>query len=73
MDFAYLELELDAVEARGAGRVPQEMAKNPALPGDQVAPLHPDGINPMMLAAKKAKTLAAVGTESTQVFRTKES
>ena len=72
MDFAYLELELDAVEARGAGRVTQEMAKNPALPGDNVASLHPEGINPFQLAAKKAKTLLAVEAEYTQVLRTKE-
>lgn len=69
MDPAYLELELDAVQERGAGRVAQEMAKNPALPGDNVMPTFPEGIPPQVLAAKRAKTRQAIGAENTQVLR----
>ena len=64
-----LELELDAVEERGAGRLPQEMAKNPALSGEGIICPWPNGIPPRAMARKKAKTLAKVGTEITQVIR----
>ena len=72
MDPAYIELELDAVEKRGAGRVAQEMAKNPALPGDHVVSPHPKGIPPEQMTAKEAKTQAVVEAKNTQVLRGKE-
>lgn len=69
MDPKYEELELDAVEARGAGRVWQEMAKNPALPGGNTMPAHPEGQHPNLIAHKRRKTKARIEAESTQVLR----
>ncbi len=69
MDYKYIELELDAVEKMGAGRITQEMAKNPALPGSETMPTFPLGIPPAVMEAKRAKTLAAVETTVTQVRR----
>ncbi len=67
MDPKYEDLELDAVEARGAGRVWQEMARNPALPGSNTVSPHPEGVHPNLIKHKEAKTLARVGTKRTQV------
>lgn len=63
----YIELELDAVEERGAGRVPQEMAKS--AHGSGSLPTWDQGIPQTARNAKEAKTLQAVGTRSTQVLR----
>jgi len=69
MEPAYIDLEMDAVEERGAGRVPQETAKNPALPGDHIVPTFPKGIPEKLIKAKKAKTKFYVKAEKTQVLR----
>jgi len=67
MDYGQIELEFDAVEERGAGRVPQEMAKSDYY--GEHAPTHPKGI-PLGLFLKKIfKTENAVGAEFTQVRR----
>jgi len=68
MDYKYLELELDNVEAKGAGRVPQEMAKSPALAGDNIAHPWPDGIPRGVIDRKAAKTLHFVNAARTQVL-----
>ncbi|OGK38218.1 hypothetical protein A3F03_02920 [Candidatus Roizmanbacteria bacterium RIFCSPHIGHO2_12_FULL_41_11] len=60
MDPAYKELELDTVEKYGGKRIWQEMAKNPALPGDHIMPTFPGGIPPAVVARKIAITLLAV-------------
>jgi len=69
MDYGQIELELDAVETHGAGRVPQEMAKSAPAEDIITASPHPKGINPPQLAAKKARTAAAVEAPVTQVLR----
>lgn len=69
MDPKYEELEKDIVESYGAGRTWQDMAKNPALPGDNVLPTFPEGIPSAVVRRKKGITLGAVGTENTQVLR----
>lgn len=71
MNFAYIELELDAVEERGAGRVPQEMAKNPATGG--CLPPFPDGIPANLVKHRQDKTERFVGTRRTQTFPPKDS
>lgn len=70
MYYGDLELELDAIEANGGGRVTQEMAKNPALGG--VMPTFPEGIPAAVVAHRTKKTLIGVGARRTQVLRTKE-
>ncbi|PIS09529.1 hypothetical protein COT75_01060 [Candidatus Beckwithbacteria bacterium CG10_big_fil_rev_8_21_14_0_10_34_10] len=55
-------------EARGAGRVPQEMAKSRRNDGG-LCP-YPDGISPGLMKYKMAKTEAVVGARMTQVLRT---
>jgi hypothetical protein len=72
MDFGNIDLELDNVESRGAGRVPQETAKNPALPGDHIVPAFPGGIPERVIRAKRARTKKYVDAEVTQVLRGKE-
>jgi hypothetical protein len=72
MDLGNIDLELDIVESHGAGRVPQETAKNPALPGDHIVPAFPGGIPRRVIEAKKAKTKFYVNAEVTQVLRGKE-
>lgn len=69
MDPKYPDLELDNVEERGAGRVWQEMAKNPALPGSKTAPTFPHGIPNKVLERKKKITREKVDAEITQVLR----
>jgi hypothetical protein len=69
MDPKYEDLEKDIVEAHGAGRVWQEMAKNPALPGSNVVNPHPNGIHPNLLKYKTEKTLRIIDAEFTQVTR----
>jgi len=64
MDIAQIALELDTVEAHGAGRVSQEMAKSRHF-GDNAMSPYPDVINAGLLAAKKAKTLRWVKAEIT--------
>ena len=68
MDPKYEDLELDAVEEGGAGRVWQEMAKNPALPGSNTMSAHPEGQHPNLIAHKRRKTKIRIDAESTQVF-----
>ena len=72
IDPKYLDLELDIIEAHGGGRVPQEMVKNPALAGDNIAPTFPNGIPPQVVARKKMRTRDVIGAEITQVLRGKE-
>jgi len=69
MDPKYKELELDNVEERGAGRVWQEMAKNPALPGSRTAPTFPHGIPRRVMERKMKKTEERIGAKITQVLR----
>ena len=69
MDPAYQELEMDITEKYLGTRVWQEMAKSPALPGDNVVNSNPHGIYPNHMRRKKEKTQNAVETESTQVMR----
>lgn len=69
MDPKYENLELDAVEERGAGRVWQEMAKNPALPGSNTMSANPEGQHPNLIAHKRRKTKIRIDAESTQVLR----
>ncbi|MFC1625608.1 hypothetical protein ACFL1Q_01030 [Patescibacteria group bacterium] len=69
MDPKYEDLELDIVEARGAGRVWQEMAKNPALPGSKTAQTFPNGIPRKVLERKMKKTKERINAEITQVTR----
>lgn len=69
MEPGYIDLELDAVEARGAGRVPQETAKSPATPGSGILSSHPEGIPRQLIKKKGIKTRKYVGTEKTQVLR----
>lgn len=69
MDLKNIELELDAVEKRGAGRVPQEMAKS--RHGQGVSP-YPEGMPPELLEHKMRKTEEAVGAKITQVLKGKE-
>ena len=68
MDPAYKDLQLDAVEERGAGRVWQEMAKNPALPGDNIVPTFPDGIPAAVINRKEEITSKAIEARITQVL-----
>ena len=69
MDPKYKELELDNVEAQGAGRVWQEMAKNPALPGSGTVATFPHGIPSQVVERKKEITKKAIDAEITQVLR----
>lgn len=69
MDPAYQDLEMDITEEHYGTRVWQEMAKSPALPGDNVTNPNPNGIFPKHMRRKKEKTHKAVETESTQVLR----
>jgi len=69
MDPKYEDLELDIVEARGAGRVWQEMAKNPALPGSKTSPTFPNGIPRKVMERKMKKTKERINAEITQVTR----
>ena len=69
MDPKYEDLELDNVEARGAGRVWQEMAKNPALPGSNTVATFPHGIPSQVVERKKKITKEAIDAEITQVLR----
>ncbi len=69
MDPAYEELELDIVEEHGGGRVWQEMAKNPALPGENIVSSHPGGLHPNQIKHKEEKTLRRIGVRRTQVLR----
>jgi hypothetical protein len=71
-DPAYIDLEMDFVEDRGAGRVPQETAKNPVVPGENVLPAFPKGIPRKVINAKRKKTKFYVDAEITQVLRGKE-
>ena len=66
MYLAYLNLELDIVEERGAGRVPQEMIKS--RHGQGISP-YPKGIHPKLRDHKMRKTGKLVGAEITQVLR----
>ncbi len=68
MDPAYLELELDAVEARGAGRVPQEMAKSDYTGRTEL----PRSIHPNHMKQKMRRTLEGVSASITQVLPGKE-
>jgi hypothetical protein len=68
MYYGDIELELDSVEKRGAGRVPQEMAKS----GGSGGPIYPEGIPSGLLRYKMEKTQRAVGARITQVRRGKE-
>lgn len=61
-----IDLELDNVEGRGAGRVPQEMAKSR---WGQGSGSHPKGIKPGLLRYKMEKTQKVVGASITQVLR----
>ncbi len=74
MDPKYQELEMDILEKYGARepgqQVWQEMAKNPALPGDKVSHPNPEGIHPKHLKAKMEKTKKAIDAEITKVTRT---
>jgi len=69
MDPKYQELELDIVSENGGGRVWQEMAKNPALPGSNTNNPHPEGIHPNLMKHKTEKTRRAIDAEFTQVTR----
>lgn len=69
MDPAYEALELDIVQEHSGGRVWQEMAKNPALPGEGTLNPYPQGIPPRVVAHKKARTLERIDAEITQVLR----
>ena len=69
MDPAYPDLEMDIIEKHFGTRVWQEMAKSPALPGNNVVNSNPHGIFPKHMRRKKEKTQTAVETESTQVMR----
>lgn len=66
MDLGQIELELDAVEARGAGRLPQE---TPRSGGTQSLSPHPEGIHPNLMEHKMQKTEAAIEARITQVTR----
>lgn len=66
MYFDQIEQELDNVEARGAGRVPQEMAKSRY--GQGLCP-HPEGISSELMEHKMGKTKAAIDAQITQVLR----
>jgi len=69
MDPKYKELELDNVEARGAGRVWQEMAKNPALPGSNTVATFPHGIPSQVVERKMEITKTEIDAKITQVLR----
>ena len=67
MDLANIELELDNVEERGAGRVPQEMAKSSYGSGS-LNP-NPHGMHPNLIKHKEEKTEYWVEAGRTQVLR----
>lgn len=73
MDPKYQELEMEILEKYGARepgqQVWQEMAKNPAIPGDNVLNPNPEGIHPKHAIKKRKKTFDAIRAESTQVKR----
>ena len=66
IDIKNLELELDAVEGKGAGRLSQETARSGRNDG-RLCP-YPEGINPKLKNHKERKTERAVGAKRTQVL-----
>ena len=67
MDYKYIDFELDVVEKRGAGRVPQEMAKSGR--GERRLKPWELGIPQGVVEHKMAKTEEAVGARITKVLR----
>ena len=65
MYYGQIELELDSVEKRGAGRVPQEMAKSK----HEGSPLYPGGMSEGLIRYKMAKTRRRVEADITEVRR----